>query len=351
MSRAYGCTRRKHVWLVGEPSRHEFQMITTWLSQNAELRVFRSPRAAAEDGNAGASRDNVAPDVIILAQSRPGQWRSSEIESLHRIWPLARLAALVGSWCEGELRTGRPWSGVPRIYWHEFLLRIAPLLAGEDDGGAGWSLPRTASWSERMVGSLGAPVIRTDRAHAPGAPNRRKPAGTRTKEDSIPQGRPRRDRSQAIAVITPLRDVYEPLADACVHAGWVAEWHRSSRFTSRPAAAIWDMRWGDDAEWDEIGDLVYRVTPAKVVLIQGFPRWNDQARALRLGVSELIAKPYQIADLWRALRAAIGLTSPSGRPVESLQASNHSTLGSPTDYNHQEGSNDALGGPELGHKV
>ena len=41
---------------------------------------------------------NAAPEVVIVAQARPGQISQAEIESLQRQWPLAGVVAILGTW-------------------------------------------------------------------------------------------------------------------------------------------------------------------------------------------------------------------------------------------------------------
>src|SRR3954462_14967953 len=60
------------------------------------------------------------PELIIVAQNRPDSICSDRLDHLRRDAPLAGIVALLGSWCEGETRTRRPWPGVHRVYWPEF---------------------------------------------------------------------------------------------------------------------------------------------------------------------------------------------------------------------------------------
>src|SRR3954468_22040654 len=55
------------------------------------------------------------PELIVVAQSRPDMIWSDELNHLHRAAPLAGVVALAGSWCEGEMRTARPWPGAQRL--------------------------------------------------------------------------------------------------------------------------------------------------------------------------------------------------------------------------------------------
>src|SRR5262245_27178576 len=60
------------------------------------------------------------PELIVVAQSRPGTFALDRVVSLRQRAPLAGVVGLLGSWCEGETRTGRTWPGVERLYWYEF---------------------------------------------------------------------------------------------------------------------------------------------------------------------------------------------------------------------------------------
>ena len=50
----------------------------------------------------------------------PGQFSCEAIDRIRTRAPLARLVGLLGSWCEGEVRSGQPWPGTIRIYAHQW---------------------------------------------------------------------------------------------------------------------------------------------------------------------------------------------------------------------------------------
>lgn len=89
------------VWLVGDVEHPDF----------AEAAALVRATAIVGPG---------LPELIVLAQSRPGVIRLREIERLRRSAPLSGEVSLLGSWCEGETRTGKPAAGVRRLYWYEF---------------------------------------------------------------------------------------------------------------------------------------------------------------------------------------------------------------------------------------
>src|SRR5262245_51191431 len=60
------------------------------------------------------------PELIVLTQSRPGEVSCEAVDRLRSAAPLSRLVGLLGSWCEGEVRSGHPWPAVERVYWHQW---------------------------------------------------------------------------------------------------------------------------------------------------------------------------------------------------------------------------------------
>jgi hypothetical protein len=72
-------------------------------------------------------------DLVVLAQSRRDQFLDSEVEELITNFPAAPVVGLLGSWCEGESRSGKPYPGVIQVYWHQW--EGSPeLLAGTPRG-------------------------------------------------------------------------------------------------------------------------------------------------------------------------------------------------------------------------
>lgn len=59
-------------------------------------------------------------DLIVLAESRPGEYSATSIDELRACAPLARVWRLLGSWCEGEQRSGHPPAGCINTYWHQW---------------------------------------------------------------------------------------------------------------------------------------------------------------------------------------------------------------------------------------
>src|SRR5262245_46214259 len=120
-----------HVWILGDWKELEFAPAVTYLRHEVDLNpLVNNVRGSGVFGvevftesqvaDVKDSRPQSDPDLILLVASRPGRFSAAEVEALHRRAPLARLVALLGTWCEGEVRSGHPWPGVNRIYAHQW---------------------------------------------------------------------------------------------------------------------------------------------------------------------------------------------------------------------------------------
>lgn len=97
--------------------RRETSTPAVWLVGDVEQRDFADAVALL---GASANLASGPPEVIIVAQGRAGNFRLRELNRLRQSAPLAGVVSLLGSWCEGELRTGKPLPGATRLYWYEF---------------------------------------------------------------------------------------------------------------------------------------------------------------------------------------------------------------------------------------
>jgi hypothetical protein len=272
----------RRVLFIGDHRHHEFGHALVWLSERCDLAVAPCIDAACAQLRASEA----APEVIVVGHVRPGCLSQLQIESLHRAAPLARLIALLGSWCEGEARSGRPWSGVVRVYWHEFVSRMENELPRLDVCDGSWVLPRTATDAERLAfGCL------------PISPAR--PGGL-------------------IAISAGGFVVYEGLADACSQAGYATAWFDAGR-AGRLAGAIGGL-WDDSSAVAgrplDLASFVKQVHPAAVIALVNFPRREDFRRAAGAGAAAVCAKPFLVGDLLANLERVIRVRA-VGRPAAS----------------------------------
>ena len=97
--------------VIGNATDPEFSQVVQRLQNRLAIEVTPSCQAALE---AAAAWKN-DPVCIVLLQKRPSQFAEADIQVIQRRFPLARIIAVLSSWCEGELRTGAPLPGIERI--------------------------------------------------------------------------------------------------------------------------------------------------------------------------------------------------------------------------------------------
>ena len=226
------------------------------------------------------------PELILLAQPRPGVDDAGLLEELRRAAPLTRVIVVAGAWCEGELRTGRPLPGVVRLYWYEFAPWWRAALQEIACGGApAWSTPLNDPRAGQASAHFSLSVERTD--------------------------------GGAIAVDAIDFSVFESLAGALAPWGWTCVWsprHRPELIASeskgpRPVAGIWDGGQLSDNELASLATFASRlkfangaasgaeVRPAPVIALLDFPRVEHLTDVKRVGGAAILAKPYQVAHL------------------------------------------------------
>lgn len=146
------------VRLIGELQAPELAPAVAWLKSHARCTLGDRPRQPD-------------PDAIVFCVARPGQISRAVVDDFHRVHPLCRMLALLGPWCEGEVRSGKPWPGVTRIYWHQWQARLPEELARLADSVAP-PVPRSATEVDALLGRP-APQ-RASRARLIGVASRRR---------------------------------------------------------------------------------------------------------------------------------------------------------------------------------
>ena len=139
------------ILLLGDSDRTEFRDARACLDCWAAVHEFAETDAAAT----ALARAEIVPDVIVVAQAFPGQFSHQAIDGLRRLAPLARILGLMGSWCEGELRSGSPWPATMRAYWHQWPARCQREFRRLAEGRcSSWALPPTATEEERLLADV-----------------------------------------------------------------------------------------------------------------------------------------------------------------------------------------------------
>jgi hypothetical protein len=220
---------------------------------------------------------HAAPEVVIVAQARPGQVGQAEIESIQRQWPLASILAILGSCCEGETRTGKPWPGVKRFFWYEF---------------PAWWRQQIALRSARLCPDWARTTLDVYRTPQIGS-----------SQEVYPPRREIRNRPQGLIRLgTRIRDTADVLADVLHEAGYSVVWnpHDHANVLMRGAVAgVWDGAQLDEGEIIELAAFCrsQACEPIPVVALLDFPRRDRCEIAQQLGVAAVLGKPWINADL------------------------------------------------------
>lgn len=207
-------------------------------------------------------------ELVLVFQSRPGSIEPSTVEALRGRYPLAGLVVVLGTWCEGEARTGRPLVGFERLFWYQF-------PAWWRQAEADWQAGRPTSWQQPMSPSSCQPI----------------------EYDGL------------IAIDTTDADAAEALLAACdaldATAVWTPRW-RSRPLGSNVAAGIWG---GGQLDATEAVDLATfrRWLPENVplVVLLDFPRFDRIEQARQLGATAVLGKPWRLEQLAASLAEPI----------------------------------------------
>lgn len=252
------------LWIVGNLRPAEFAEPLSWVQSRSHTQVFLRAGQAIE---AAAERRLEFPHTILLVQARPGEISLCEVEMLHAAAPLAMLVGLLGPWCEGELRSGQPWSGVSRVPWRDWRWRLARELGLEHDSRAvaPW-LPRAANQSDRLQCSL-----------------------------NMPRGV--RQLSGSAAIVTARRAIFESWQDALGTLGIRSAWQR---FPEHLDTSPVDLQLIDG--WQNTTNTFDEGKSLRRLLALHFPRPDDLSRAAAQGFAAVIAQPILLADLTEGLK-------------------------------------------------
>lgn len=212
------------------------------------------------------------PQVVLLAESRPGVCTDRELNQLRGAAPLARIVRLSGVWCEGQLRSGRPPAGSPSHSWHRPLVRLQHELE-EPAGPSQLAAPLTATSEDLLL-----------------ATRRRKI-----------QWRPTRRPQKRIAIHAPRTSQADAWAALCEGCGYDVQ-----VCTSRPGtkgtggapvdAVLWDCDPRDLSDRERVRGFLALAAGVPLIAACGFPRPRDVQSALEHGVAAVLAKPVAAAD-------------------------------------------------------
>jgi hypothetical protein len=223
-----------------------------------------------------------APELIVITQSRPGEVGHEQVDRLRRAAPLARLVGVLGSWCEGEARSGHPWPAVERVYWHQWPSWLARELKQYGDQRSTWTLPITATAEDRLLAA--------------------------SREQPIPLSN---QFGGVVGVFSYRRELAQMLVDASREFGLEAiVLDRSPRRVSGLSLVIWDADHFDEAEADRVRWLAAAIRPSPLVVLLTCPRMEQSELALAAGASAVFSKPLMLEELFFNSNCGLPASSP-----------------------------------------
>ena len=269
--------------MIGEIRSTEFRELAD------SLRRCNAKSAANVDDAIDQIQSGFAPAVIILAQRWPGDVSVRQMHALQREAPLARIVRLLGSWLEGEARTGRPLPALLRAYWHQALPRIGneidKLLC---DKPSVFARSTTSDDGERLWHGLAARSGRHD--------------AERTSIEAA---------MATVAVFASNRERASAIIDDCRHLGCGAGWIRFEELAvaAEPSLAVFDSQRLADADFSQIAQLRALWKQSPIAVVAGFARFDDAERLRSVGADALITKPYYFTDFAQQIRSLVAPAS------------------------------------------
>lgn len=205
--------------------------------------------------------------ALVVAESRRGQIPRATLVAIRDRHPLLPMVLLLGSWCEGETRSGDPVPGVARVYWHqwrgEFRWFLDQLAAGKV---ADWQLPRTSTLADRAE---------------------------RLREISIWEG------DSMVGIGSWTADGYQMMADAVAALGGKPVWldqHPPRREGEWRALILVGNSWTECLE-ERLKELRRDWDGCPLLLVLNFPRIDERRRARAAGATEVLGKPFSLTEL------------------------------------------------------
>jgi CheY-like chemotaxis protein len=252
------------ILVLGEIDRPEFLCVRAMLESLGRLCCFTELERALKALETG----EIIPDLIVIAQAFPGQFSHQDADRLRRLAPLGRIVRLLGSWCEGETRSGQPLPAAVRVYWHQWNARAGRELHSLIQGQCpSWGLPVTATEEERLLQSI---------AQTP------------------------RHRQGLIAIHARGSAMEDWLSSACRTCGYSTVQLRPPHYTriEGATAAVFDASDLRGEELDQLRRLRDALGRTPVIALLDFPRIEDQRRALAAGATAVLSKPLYLDDLF-----------------------------------------------------
>lgn len=221
-------------------------------------------------------------DLVVVAQSRRGQFSIQSIETIQSVFPATPIVGLLGSWCEGETRSGDPWPGVLRVYWHQWEGRYATFAEQlSKNGVTDWHCPRTSSVGDLVANSNFAV---------------------------------KSDLSLFVAISAWTATQHSMISDAIESFGWSSCWVERAVWNAETVSAVDSIcveadLWCEDLE-NRIKWIRAEVPNTPIVLVINYPRQDELEQIRSAGITQVVSKPFELKELQSAIKKSV-LTVPT----------------------------------------
>jgi CheY-like chemotaxis protein len=276
--------------LIGDLDRPEFQGVGEFLESLGQVHRFLEADTAASVLAAG----EIVSDLTVIVQSFPGEFSQEVIDRLRAASPVSRMIALLGSWCEGEMRSGQPWPTVIRLYWHQGLGRIGREIRRLARGDCPqWGLPLTATEEERLLAAT--PRSRTGS----------RPVAGRTGFQPVETNGKSAFHEGLIGIAARRYESFDWLAAACRLRDYATLWLRGPQYplVEGFSAILVDGTDFHAAEFEDLRQIALRYPQALRIAIMDFPRIEDHRRLYEAGAAAVFSKPLSVEDLFEEVLA------------------------------------------------
>lgn len=221
-------------------------------------------------------------DLIVITQARRDTVAKESVDHLQSVYPNTATVALLGSWCEGEARSGEPWPGVPRIYWHQWQGEFDRFVSALSHNKIHeWQLPKTATAADRIA----------------------------TIEEATFAGQP----FKGLIGVSAWTDMqYEMISDSLSAFGIQTCWIERTTWDGEAKSLINLIILDDDSLSSNLENrirwLFSTLGQRPLVLTLSFPRADEVQDLTKMGVGAIISKPFKLVDLKQAILKASGIS-------------------------------------------
>ena len=173
------------------------------------------------------------------------------------------------------MRSGEPWPGIFRSYWHQWPGRYArDLVAIESGSCPSWGVPVTMTLDEQMAYYFNEALVQ----------------------------------ERGLLVIHADDDeTANALSDACRQIGFttIRAIGNEQIMVDGAKVILWDRRLSEDNATRDLQRLTEHYGPAPLVALISFPRWHIVDRMKTAGAKGTVSKPFLLDDLYWELNCII----------------------------------------------